>query len=52
MLPLVTAYQRIMLAGTAPDWWAFRWHAAVIALLLALALLAFTRLSGEIIDEL
>lgn len=52
MVPLVAASQHIILESATPAWWALRWHAVGIALLLALALTAFSRLSGEIVDEL
>jgi lipopolysaccharide transport system permease protein len=52
MTKLVGAYQQIFLTGAWPVWSDFRWHAVGAAVLLAIAFLAFDRLSGEMVDEL
>jgi len=49
---LVDAYQRILLNGTWPSWSALRWHALAALALCALAAFAFSRLEGELVDEL
>ena len=52
MTQLVGAYQQILVAGVAPAWWTLRLHAVGAGLALALAVLVFDRLSGEMVDEL
>lgn len=52
MTKLVGAYQRIFLTGTPPVWGEFRWHVVGALAVLALAFIAFNRLSGEMVDEL
>ncbi|MDX2165674.1 MAG: ABC transporter permease [Deltaproteobacteria bacterium] len=49
---LVDAYQQILLTGAWPDWAALRGHALAAALLCGLAAFAFSRLQGELVDEL
>jgi lipopolysaccharide transport system permease protein len=52
MAAVVEAYQRIVLNGTWPNWSALGWHAVGAVAILAVAFVAFSRLSGEIVDEL
>lgn len=52
MTAIVGAYQQILLTGTWPAWSDFRWHAVGALVVLGLALVAFERLSGEMVDEL
>jgi lipopolysaccharide transport system permease protein len=52
MTPLVGAYQEILVAGAWPRWSRFGLHAAGAGAALALALLVFSRLEGEMVDEL
>jgi lipopolysaccharide transport system permease protein len=52
MVAVIEAYQRIVLNGTWPDWSALGWHVFGAGAILAVAFIAFSRLSGEIVDEL
>ncbi len=52
MTKLVGAYQQIVLTGAWPAWSEFRWHALGALATLAVAFVAFDRLSGEMVDEL
>jgi lipopolysaccharide transport system permease protein len=49
---LVESYQRILLTGAWPQWADLRWHALLALLLCGLAGFAFSRLQGELVDEL
>ncbi|HWD36987.1 MAG TPA: ABC transporter permease, partial [Casimicrobiaceae bacterium] len=52
MWPIVRFAQSIFLDGQVPSWWTLVYPAIVALALLLLALVAFRRLSGEIVDEL
>lgn len=52
MWAIVNALQGIFLDARAPDWGTLLWPAGLALALIALALRAFARLSGEIVDEL
>ncbi|MCK2127066.1 ABC transporter permease [Thauera aromatica] len=52
MWGIVHALQGIFLDARPPEWHTLLWPAAVAVVSLALALLAFIRLGGEIVDEL
>lgn len=49
---LVTAYQEIIVKGLWPEWSSFALPLVIAGSLLALALLSFRRLSGEMVDYL
>jgi lipopolysaccharide transport system permease protein len=50
--PIVQFAQAIFLEGRVPPWSTLAWPAVVTVALLVLGLVAFRRLSGEIVDEL
>jgi ABC-type polysaccharide/polyol phosphate export permease len=52
MWPIVRFAQSIFLDGQVPAWSTLLYPAIVAVALLLLALVAFRRLSGEIVDEL
>lgn len=52
MWAIVHALQGIFLDARPPEWGTLLWPAALSVVLLWLAMRAFTRLSGEIVDEL
>lgn len=52
MTQVVRAYQTIIVDRAWPDWSALTWHAAGVLVLLALSSAVFSRLSGEMLDEL
>ncbi|MDX2167835.1 MAG: ABC transporter permease [Deltaproteobacteria bacterium] len=49
---LVGAYQDILLTGAWPAWSTFGWHVVLVAVVCGLAVFAFSRLEGELVDEL
>jgi lipopolysaccharide transport system permease protein len=52
MWPIVSALQGIFLDARQPEWHTLLWPGVLAIILLALAVFAFARLSGEIVDEL
>lgn len=52
MWAIVNALQGIFLDGRVPDWATLLWPAGLALALVALAMRAFARLGGEIVDEL
>lgn len=52
LYPLVSAYQHVLVYGTAPDWASLAWVALLSAGLLAFSLALFRRASAEMVDVL
>ena len=52
LTPLFVSYQRIVLDNAWPSWMDLRWPLLVAVAFLALGLVVFRRLSGEMVDEL
>lgn len=52
MTGLVSGYQQIVLSGTWPQWSHFSFHCLAAVCVIALAFVAFYKLSGEMVDEL
>jgi lipopolysaccharide transport system permease protein len=52
MTQVVGAYQRIIVDGAWPQWSTLRWHTVGAVVLLIAAFAVFSKLSGEIVDEL
>ena len=52
LTPLFLAYQAIVLENRWPDWSSLWWPMLVTAIFLGLGLVAFRRLTGEMVDEL
>lgn len=52
LIPIVTAYQDILLYRRAPDWASLGASCALAALLLALALVLFRKASADMVDQL
>lgn len=49
---LVSAYQGIIVRGQTPDWAGLTGHVVATAVLLTVAFVTFSRLSGEMVDEI
>lgn len=52
MFPVVSAYQRVLVYGTAPDWGGLAWVALLAVALLGVSLVLFRRASAEMVDVL
>ncbi|HEY8555424.1 MAG TPA: ABC transporter permease [Burkholderiales bacterium] len=52
LYPVVEAYQRVLLYGSAPDLGGLAYHAVAVAALLLFALLLFRRAAPEMVDAL